>query len=52
MRGVHVGDTVTARCEALQIGRTLMVLQVTTTRGDGKIAAVTTQTHMILNWSK
>jgi len=52
LRGVHVGDTVTARCEALQVGRTLMVLQITMTRGDGKTAAVTTQTHMILDWSK
>lgn len=51
MRGVRLGDTVTARGEPLHIGRTLIVLQVTMTRGDGKTVAVTTQTHMILDWS-
>lgn len=52
LRSVSVGDTVTARCEPLHLGRTLIVLQITMTRGDGKTAAVTTQTHMILDWSK
>lgn len=52
MRGVTLGDTMTARGEPLHIGRTLIVLQVTMTRGDGKTVAVTTQTHMILDWSK
>jgi 1,4-dihydroxy-2-naphthoyl-CoA hydrolase len=52
LRGVGVGDTVTARCEPLHLGRTLIVLQITMTRSDGKVAAVTTQTHMILDWSK
>jgi len=52
LRGVLVGDTVTARCEPLQVGRKLIVLQITMTRGDGKTAAVTTQTHMVIDWSK
>ncbi|EPX77104.1 PaaI family thioesterase [Litoreibacter arenae] len=52
LRGVSVGDTVTARCEPLHLGRTLIVFQITMTRSDGKTAAVTTQTHMILDWSK
>ena len=52
LRGVPVGDTVRATCDALHLGRTTMVFQVTMTRGDGKVAAVTTQTHMVLEWSR
>ncbi|MCE0506659.1 MULTISPECIES: PaaI family thioesterase [unclassified Roseivivax] len=51
LRGVKVGDTVRATCTALHRGRTTMVLQVVMTRGDGKQAAVTTQTHLILDWN-
>ena len=51
LRGVKVGDTVTARCVPLHRGRTTLVLQITMNRGDGKVAAVTTQTHMILDWA-
>lgn len=50
IRGVKVGDTVTARCIALHTGRTTMVFQITMTRGDGKVAAVTTQTHLAIDW--
>ena len=50
LRGVRVGDTVTATCVPLHAGRTTIVLQVTMTRGDGKTAAVTTQTHLVLDW--
>lgn len=49
-RAVKLGDTVTARCVALHAGRTTMVLQVTMTRGDGKIVGVTTQTHLLMRW--
>ena len=51
LRGVRMGDVVTARCIPLHRGRTTVVLQTTMTRGDGKTVAVTTQTHLILNWS-
>ena len=51
LRGVAVGDTVRASCVPLHVGRTTMVFQITMTRGDGKVAAVTTQTHMVLNWA-
>ncbi len=52
MRGVSIGDTVTARSVPLHVGRTTIVLQITMSRSDGKTVAVTTQTHMILDWSK
>ena len=52
LRGVSVGDIVTAHCVPLHRGRTTVVLQTTMTRGDGKTVAVTTQTHLILNWSE
>lgn len=52
LRGVRVGDTVTARCEPIHRGRTTLVFQITMTRGDGKTVAVSTQTHMILDWAR
>ncbi|SNT76631.1 PaaI family thioesterase [Paracoccus seriniphilus] len=52
IRPVRLGDTVTARCEPLHVGRATSVLQVTMTRGDGKVVGVTTQTHMFLGWNK
>ncbi|WP_300042812.1 PaaI family thioesterase [uncultured Paracoccus sp.] len=50
IRPVKLGDIVTARCEPLHVGRATSVLQVTMTRGDGKIVGVTTQTHLFLGW--
>ncbi len=50
IRPVKLGDTVTARCEPVHVGRATSVLQVTMTRGDGKVVGVTTQTHMFLGW--
>lgn len=47
---VRVGDTVTARCVPVHIGRATLVLLVTMTRGDGKVVGITSQTHMFLNW--
>ena len=51
LRGVAVGDRVRAVCVPLHLGRTTLVLQITMTRGDGKVAAVSTQTHMVLDWA-
>ncbi|SOH94357.1 uncharacterized domain 1-containing protein [Monaibacterium marinum] len=51
LRGVRVGDVVTAHCVPLHSGRTTHVLQTTMTRSDGKTVAVTTQTHLILEWT-
>lgn len=50
LRGVKVGDTLTARCVTVHRGRTVLVFQITMNRSDGKTAAVSTQTHMILTW--
>jgi uncharacterized protein (TIGR00369 family) len=49
LRGVKVGDRVTATCTPMHRGRTTLVLQVVMTRRDGKQAAVTTQTHLVLD---
>ncbi|MGI3211132.1 PaaI family thioesterase [Roseovarius tibetensis] len=51
LRGVLVGDTVRATGVPLHRGSTTMVLQITMTRGDGKTVAVSTQTHLILDWN-
>ena len=47
---VKIGDTVTARCAPVHVGRSTVVLQVTLTRGDGKIVGSTSQTHLFLGW--
>lgn len=52
LRGVAVGDTLRAVCVPLHQGRKTMVFQITMTRGDGKVAAITTQTHMVLDWDR
>ena len=46
--GIAVGDTARAECTPLHRGRTTMVWQTKITRGDGKLAAVVTQTQMVL----
>lgn len=50
LRPIRIGDTATARAVPLHKGRTMMVWQTTITRGDGKTAAVVTQTQLILDW--
>ena len=45
---VPLGDTVRAECTPLHRGRTTMVWQTKITRGDGKLAAVVTQTQLIM----
>ena len=42
------GDTAHAVCTPLHSGRTTIVLQTNITRGDGKLAAVVTQTQIVL----
>lgn len=49
-RAARVGDTVTAVATALHSGRTTLVVQVGTTRGDGKEVSATTQTQLLLEW--
>lgn len=47
-RAVEPGDTLRGICTALHKGRSTMVWQTTILRGDGKVAAIVTQTQMIL----
>jgi uncharacterized protein (TIGR00369 family) len=45
---IPLGDTARAECTPLHKGRTTMVWQTKITRGDGRLAAVVTQTQMVL----
>ncbi|HVV63010.1 MAG TPA: PaaI family thioesterase [Pseudolabrys sp.] len=47
--GIPIGDTAKAECTALHRGRSTMVWQTRITRGDGKLAAIVTQTQMVLD---
>lgn len=51
-RPVQMGDVVTGRCETRHKGRTIVVFHITMTRQDGKTVAITTQTHMLMDWKK
>jgi 1,4-dihydroxy-2-naphthoyl-CoA hydrolase len=46
------GDTARAVCVPLHSGRTTIVLQTNITRGDGKLAAIVTQTQIVLPKTK
>jgi uncharacterized protein (TIGR00369 family) len=45
---IPVGDVAKAECTPLHRGRTTMVWQTKITRGDGKLAAIVTQTQLVL----
>ena len=45
---IPLGDTARAECTPLHKGRTTMVWQTRITRGDGRLAAIVTQTQMVL----
>jgi 1,4-dihydroxy-2-naphthoyl-CoA hydrolase len=45
---VQLGDTVFAECTPLHRGRTTMVFETRIRRGDGKLAAVVTQTQLVM----
>jgi 1,4-dihydroxy-2-naphthoyl-CoA hydrolase len=45
---VPLGDTLRAECTPLHRGRTTMVWQTRITRGDGKLAAIVTQTQLVM----
>ena len=45
---IPLGDTARAECSALHKGRTTMVWQTKITRGDGKLAAIVTQTQLMM----
>lgn len=45
---IPLGDIAKAECTALHRGRTTMVWQTRITRGDGKLAAMVTQTQIVI----
>ncbi len=45
---VRAGDVARAECAAVHLGRSTMVWQTRISRGDGKLAAIVTQTQMVL----
>ncbi len=46
---ISVGDTAHAECTPLHRGRTTTVWQTRVTRGDGRLAALVTQTQLVLS---
>lgn len=46
--GIPAGETARAECTPLHRGRTTMVWQTKITRADGKLAAIVTQTQLVL----
>jgi 1,4-dihydroxy-2-naphthoyl-CoA hydrolase len=50
--GIPLGDTARAECTPLHKGRTTMVWQTKITRGDGKLAALVTQTQLVMPMRK
>ena len=52
LRPIRIGDTARARCVPLHKGRTTMVWQTTIMRGDGKPAAIVTQTQVVIDWKE
>jgi 1,4-dihydroxy-2-naphthoyl-CoA hydrolase len=45
---IPAGDTARAECTPLHRGRTTMVWQTRITRGDGRLAAIVTQTQLVI----
>lgn len=52
LRPIRIGDVAHGRCVALHIGRTTQIWQTTITRNDGKVAAIVTQTQMVMTWQE
>ncbi|MDS9466695.1 PaaI family thioesterase [Paracoccus sp. MBLB3053] len=50
LRPIRIGDVAIGRCVALHKGRKTMIWQTTISRGDGKVAAIVTQTQMVMEW--
>ncbi len=48
LAAVPIGDVITAECTPVHRGRTTMVWQTRITRSDGKLAALVTQTQMVM----
>ena len=52
LRPIRIGDIARSSTIALHKGRTMMVWQTSITRGDGKLAAVVTQTQLVMTWNE
>ncbi|MDP5308496.1 PaaI family thioesterase [Paracoccus spongiarum] len=52
LRPIRVGDVARATATPLHRGRTTQVWQSVVTRGDGKVAAIVTQTQMVMEWQE
>lgn len=52
LRPIRIGDTAHGRCIPLHKGHTTMIWQTTITRDDGKVAAIVTQTQMVMEWKE
>lgn len=50
LRPIRLGDTARAICTPLHRGRSTQIWQTMVTRGDGKVAAIVTQTQLVLDW--
>lgn len=50
-RAARVGDVVTALARPLHVGRSTVVVSVTTTRADGKEVSATMQTQLLVEWT-
>ena len=50
--GIPIGETAHAECTPLHRGRTTMVWQTKITRNDGKLAALVTQTQLVMTQKK
>ena len=50
LRPIRLGDVARAVSLPLHIGRTTQIWQTTITRGDGKAAAIVTQTQVVIDW--
>ena len=51
-RAVQIGETIRLNCVALHKGRKTAIWQTTVHRADGKVAAISTQTQLIMQAEK
>ena len=52
LRPIKIGDLITGQCDILNKGKKIVVLQTSIFRPDNKLAAIVTQTQMILKFKK
>lgn len=51
LRPIRLGEVAVGRCTPLHRGRTTLVMQTVVSRGDGQVAAIVTQTQIVLDWN-